>query len=194
MDRIACKRADRAKNGNFGFTLIELLGSLAVIALVLALTAMAAGLGRASRVSSTVNGIAELLSEARSYAMARNTWVWVKIESDDLTGAQISILEDSGIRPVVPSEDARPLAKIRKWSNVAIAEAVISEETISRDSRGASQLSTGQMVLFHPSGEVHLNGEMPRLIEIGLVGLVEKDAAAVVQISALTGRIQVKTP
>lgn len=57
------------------FSLIELLVVLAIVMMMFSLAAFNQT-GQASRLTKTCGDIADLLEQARTYAMAQNTYVW----------------------------------------------------------------------------------------------------------------------
>lgn len=71
-----------------GFTLIELVG---VIAIIIALTAMLVpaftSLKRAGDITHAAYTVAGVLDQARTYAVANNTYVWVGIYEENTTAA-----------------------------------------------------------------------------------------------------------
>ena len=83
------------RSGRRGFSLLELLTVLVIISIMSALVVAAIGsLGKADGFNSATTALSTLLEQARAYAMANNTYVFVGIEETDASqpagGAQNS--------------------------------------------------------------------------------------------------------
>jgi len=69
-----------------GFTLMELLTVIALFGILAALTIPAFdSMGKANQAAKAVYDIAGALEQARAYALARNTYVWVGFLEEDVT-------------------------------------------------------------------------------------------------------------
>jgi prepilin-type N-terminal cleavage/methylation domain-containing protein len=86
-----------------GFSLVELLSVMAVIALLMAMVAPAFnGIRGGANVNRATFELAGVLEQARSYALAQNTYVWVGFfEEDVLQGPQNPAQPGQGGRVVV---------------------------------------------------------------------------------------------
>ncbi|CAN5689163.1 hypothetical protein BH09VER1_BH09VER1_03910 [soil metagenome] len=82
------KRMDRSSASKAGFSLIELLSVMAIIAMMMALIAPAFNAIKGGNdVGRSTYDIASTLQEARTYAIANNTYVWVGFFEEDGTKA-----------------------------------------------------------------------------------------------------------
>jgi prepilin-type N-terminal cleavage/methylation domain-containing protein len=71
-------RGDLRRRSQAGFSLVELLAVLAIMAIVTAMTVPAInGIKDAQNVANAADTISGTLQQARAYAMAHNTYVWV---------------------------------------------------------------------------------------------------------------------
>ncbi len=82
----AHKWIDRPAKSQIGFSLIELLSVMAIIAMMMALIAPAFNAIKGGNdIGRSTYEIASTLQEARTYAMANNTYVWVGFFEEDGT-------------------------------------------------------------------------------------------------------------
>ena len=87
---------ETARNGACGFSLIELLVVIAVMTILVGLSIPAIrSMGGASRFDGSVLQVSGLLDEARSYAMAQNTYVWLAfypVDAPDKSGEELYVV------------------------------------------------------------------------------------------------------
>ncbi|OJV02706.1 MAG: hypothetical protein BGO12_14835 [Verrucomicrobia bacterium 61-8] len=76
----------QAKGSSAAFSLVELLVVMAIMITIMGIAAPAfSGISRAGNVSSAAYEVASIIEDARSYAMARNTYVWVGLLEENVT-------------------------------------------------------------------------------------------------------------
>lgn len=154
-----------------GFTLIELLVVIGIIGLLLGLSGPIVGAlkgaGDLGKASVEIQGLFE---QARSYAMANNTYVYVGLQEIDVLKAQSStptntagvgrvalalVASKTGLRPYMntpsplPSSDITPLGKLRYFDNLHItnSESLSTSGKMNRPSASTydvADLSTNQ--------------------------------------------------
>lgn len=75
-----------AKGSSAAFSLVELLVVMAIMITIMGMAAPAfTGINRAANVSSAAYEVASIIENARSYAMSRNTYVWVGFFEENVT-------------------------------------------------------------------------------------------------------------
>ncbi len=88
--RVRAQKSDRltpAASAGRGFSLVELLAVMAVISVLASLAAPAiSSLSKGSQMNQALAEVGGLLEEARQYAVAKNTYVWVAF-NDSPSGA-----------------------------------------------------------------------------------------------------------
>lgn len=117
------------------FTLVELLTVIAIAALLAVVSIPAiSGVTKSSSMNQTVAELAGLLDQARQYAIAQNTYVWVAMRSDTAAdGDTLSIVilaSKSGVDPspwanygAVPSTEIAVVTKPRIFRQIQMEEA-----------------------------------------------------------------------
>jgi len=188
------------------FTLIELLTVMAILALL----STFAGLGlssvsSASGLGTNLSRTASYIDQARSYAIANGTYVYVgsrsitgtepatefvvvgSLNGDDLS-SQTSLTVGSG--------DVALLAKPLSAKQVNLSADSTYDPPVTRPSSMPFSLSqtitvkgaTHQTIMaFGPSGSVTFGGSIPSIIEFGLRQAGNSSKAGVIQVSGLTG-------
>jgi prepilin-type N-terminal cleavage/methylation domain-containing protein len=131
------------------FSLIELLSVMAIIgmltaAVIPALNSIKSGGG----VTSAAYDISSTLEQARAYAMANNTYVFVGLAEVSGTAAESGAQQSGSGRVVVAAAGSRdgtrsfgtgnanlvPLSKLRRFDNVHLANTVPNQDNSSRPS------------------------------------------------------------
>jgi len=204
-----------------GFSLIELLTVIAIIAVLAVLTMSAfTSVGRAGNLTKTGNDIAGLLEQARSLAMARNTYVWVGFHEgpeDTLMVAGVS----SRIGTMHPQAvDLLPLGPIKRFQRIELV--ALPEDA---PHRGAGEGSVAQLALvenavfsfvfksgsedttfnqrviqFNNRGESRIDAdELYKVVEIGLQSAIDGNVHkpnnyVAVHVGGLTGSVSVHRP
>ncbi len=100
----------RARDNVQGFSLVELLVVLAIMSIMAALaTPVLKSLMVAGKLSLATSGISNVLTQARSYAMAKNTYVYVGIqEVDGLQPSSSNGVGDLAVVVAASLDGARP--------------------------------------------------------------------------------------
>ncbi len=207
-----------------GFSLIELLAVMAVITVMMAAVVPAInGLKSTGNLSSAAFEIAGTLEQARAYAMANNTFVYVGFaERDQLdagkTGQGQIVMAAMGSKNGSRTFDAAnlsPLTRLRKLPAVRLEEGLPNSGAMSRpvalsgyqvandaffaqDSFILSGVTFTKILQFDPRGMASVQSRsttVPQWMEIGLVGAVgsSTDCAAVV-VDGVTGVAKIYRP
>jgi prepilin-type N-terminal cleavage/methylation domain-containing protein len=199
------------------FTLIEILAVLSIMSImaVLAVPALSA-LTNSGNVTRAVGGISLLLNQARAYAMAHNTYVWIgfaaNTDSHQLTvGAVAGNTGDPA--DFSSTTTCTPVAKLETYDHLSLKSiSGLTGMATSADDIAASQVGTFQqtgggttvtftnIVQFDPQGEATIDKTLgsSHWVQIGLQpirgGGRSDPNVAVVQVSTLTGQVQVFRP
>ena len=197
-----------------GFSLIELLCVMAVMSVVMVLVVPVTGALRgASDVNAAALNVSLVLEQARAYAMAHNTYVWVGFNASS-TGAservRVSAVAGSTGAPddVATAATYRPLLKGKTFENLRMGEVTASlagRETADNIStsqmgtftqqQGGESVTYSQLVRFAPSGVAQIKSDLnSRWIEMGMLASNSQANVAVFQIAGLTGQINVLRP
>lgn len=197
-----------SKNEMRAFTLIELLTVVSIMALMIAISSLPSLLG-ASAVNQAVGGISLLIEQARAYAMARNTYVWVGF-ADTTNVLKVGIVAGTTGQPDdLGTGNITLIEKVRAYENFRIEQVSgLTGMESNGDDIGHSALGSftgtaggvpttfSKVLRFSPRGEAFIKPDsVSHCIDIGLVpvrGNQSNDInKAAFQVSALTGRVQV---
>jgi len=206
------------------FSLIELLAVMAVITVVMAAAVPAiSGLKSTGNLSSAAYEIAGTLEQARAYAMANNTFVYVGFAerdqmNDSASGRSQIVMaamgSKNGSRTFDPA-NLSPLTRLRKLPNVRLEEGLPNSGSMTRpvaqsgyqvandafsaeDSFTVSSVTFTKILQFDPRGMASVQSRsttVPQWMEIGLVGATgsSADCAAVV-VDGVTGVSKIYRP
>lgn len=207
--------------GKQGFSLIELLTVIAIIGVISTLTVIGIGsIKRSTDLKKAGADIAGVLEQARTYAMAHNTYTWVGFvqKSDDLVVGAIASKNGDGAPVGIDADgsnaDVVPLAKLRTVNNAKLITAPASANRPSVEAAnqlvstpamlafsvgpGTRKTTFDRVVRFNSRGEAQiLKDSIQRLIEIGvgssLPAAVDSNYVAV-QIGGLSGSVTTYQP
>jgi len=204
------------QKGRAAFTLIELLVVMSIIGMLAMITLPAlASLNNSGSVNRAVSGIPLLLDQARAYAMAHNTYVWVGFASDSpsqqlVVGAVSGTTGDAGdlntgalvpvSRPLV--FDRLAVQEINGLNGAASgATDILTSKigTFQQKADGATVVFTNVMQ-FGPDGDVAIDKTLgsSHWVQIGLQPVRGANASdpnvAVIQVATLTGQVRLFRP
>ena len=163
--------------GSGGFTLVEMLSVLTIIAILMSL-AVGAMRAHVSRSKLAANEISGALGYARSFAVARNRTVWVRIAAPE------DAPNDLELRFYFSAGESGAQDSIEQFRRrTVIEDLTISNALDEFGNRPATpveaRLDTGGFILFSPAGEAHLaqgtgdgfpspDAQLRRTIELGI--------------------------
>lgn len=197
-----------------GFSLIELLCVMAIMSVVMVLVVPVTGaLKGAGDVNAAALNVSLVLEQARGYAMAHNTYVWVGFNAGGSGGAErvrVSAVAGSTGAPddLATAATYRPLLKGKTFENLRMGEVTTSlvgrevADNISSSQmgsftqqQGGESVTYSQLVRFAPSGVAQIKADgNSRWIEMGLLASNSQANVAVFQIAGLTGQVNVLRP
>jgi prepilin-type N-terminal cleavage/methylation domain-containing protein len=202
-----------------GFSLLELLVVMGLAVLLAAVGAPAVlnPRGGAAVMDKSVLNMSLLLEQARAYAMAHNTYVWVGFSTDiqkatvtatavtGVSGVSTDINSASSLRSICKPQVFENLelcsigaSTLSRESAVDIISTAGSEATFQRSS-AAGTVTFGNLIQFSPSGDARVSGgSVSRWIELGMQSLhggkADTTNIAAVQVGGLTGQVRVYRP
>lgn len=197
------------------FSLIELLIVIAIIAVLSALALPAFNsIRNAGGLTKTANDIAGILEQARAYAMAQNTYVWVGFQTSQANGTDVLTVGviASKTGTTNPAANVVQLGKNTRFENIqlvalsnssaplatSVNQLVGATDSALAFTNGAS--FTNQVIRWDSRGSARISAlQLSRLIEIGLQGSaggIIRNASnnAAVQIGGLSGAVIVYRP
>ena len=171
------KSLGRGPAGPGGFTLVEMLAVLAIIAILMSL-AVGAMRAPVSRSGLAANQISGALGYARSFAVARNRTVWVRLAVPDDEPNDLELLfyfsaNGSGAQDSIEQFRRRTVIEDLTISNT------LDEFGDRPEAPLEARLDTEGFILFSPAGEAHLaqgtgdgfpspDAQLRRTIELGI--------------------------
>lgn len=206
------------------FSLIELLAVMAVVTVMMAAAVPAiSGLKSTAGLSTAAYEIAGTLEQARAYAMANNTFVYVGLaERDQMDAGQPGkgqiVLAAMGSKNGSRSFDAAnlsPLTRLRKLPHVRLEENLPQSGEMTRPPTQSGQqvandgfaaqnsftlagITFSKILQFDPRGMASIPSRFPtapQWLEIGLVGANGSAAdCAAVMIDGVTGVAKIYRP
>ncbi|PTY00717.1 hypothetical protein DB345_00115 [Spartobacteria bacterium LR76] len=134
---------DRGRINLRGMTLVELLVVMGLVGMLMAVTMPAVGsLNRGNAVARAAGEIPDLFSQARSYAMTHNTYVYVGLRVGNMNGDSaiwVGVVASrnglAGTSDALTKDDLFPISKVLVF------------EAVSLDTDGASAVLTGSNAL-----------------------------------------------
>lgn len=193
------------------FSLIELLVVMGIIAILssLAIPAFNAIRGGGS-LTKAANDISGILEQARAYAMAQNTYVWVGFKKEGADTLLVGVsASPSGM---TNTDNLVSISRLVRIENLQLVEApasparsqanavqLVGSGTAFPFSSGTNAFSS-QVLRWNSRGEARLDSAtLSRVIEIGLqssAGGVIRNASnySAIQINALSGAVSLFRP
>ena len=213
------------RGGSYAFTLVEMLVVTAVVA-VLTLLAVPAlsSLNNSGNMNAAAGGVSLLLDQARTYAMAHNTYVWVGFYQNPSTQQLMVgvVAGKTGQSTDLTSGPTyySPICKLQTYNNLKLSSSIsalpntglaslatAADISTSKFVSGFQQLGGGTNVTFSgsdvleftPEGEASLNISPPgHWIQIGIQpehgGNTNSPNVAVLQVATVTGLVNVFRP
>ena len=194
------------------FSLIELLIVIAIITVLAALALPAFNsIRNASGLTKTASDIAGILEQARAYAMAQNTYVWVGFQTNQANGTDTLIVGviSSKTGSSNPSNNVVQLGKITRFENVQLvpnlpansgSRPAANVQLVDATNFAFTNWANTQVIRWDSRGEARISAsQLSRIIEIGLQGSAGgavRNASnnAAVQIGGLSGAVIVYRP
>ena len=171
------KSLGRGPAGSSGFTLIEILVVIAIIAILMSIGLSAMRLP-ISRSEMAANEISRALGYARSFAVARNRTVWVRLATPE------DAPNDLELRFYFSADGSGAQDSIEQFRRRTVIENLAISNTLDEfgdrpEAPLDARLDTEGFILFSPAGEAHLaqgtgNGfpspdaQLLRTIELGI--------------------------
>jgi len=215
---VEMKPTSPASSRKPGFSVIELLVVLAIVMIMAVFSLVAFNqTGQAGRLTKTSGDIADLLEQARAYAMAQNTYVWVGFSGADNDTLRVGVVASRGGDSNPSPDDLVPLSRVRSFERVRIVSLAKSDErppamddaqmgnlksAIMTFSMGGSAAVTfdSKVIQFNSRGESRIvSNQHYKIVEIGLQeaidGQIRNDANyAAIQVRSLSGSVSLYRP
>ncbi|HEY8965673.1 MAG TPA: prepilin-type N-terminal cleavage/methylation domain-containing protein [Candidatus Methylacidiphilales bacterium] len=192
------------------FTLVELLVVISIVALLVSISlGSLPGLGRSNDMNRAASGIPLLLEEARAYAMAHNTYVWVGF-LEEAQSHQLLVGMAAGKNGLSSDLDAGslvPISKLATYDRLSLGEVSgLPDMAANADDLADSQIGSfvqalgtksftfARVLRYSPQGEatIKADGGGSHWIQIGLLpvqGAKDRNVVAI-QIGTLTGQVE----
>ncbi len=201
-----------------GFSLIEILVAVSIGAVLTTFSLVAFNqIGKGGSLTRTGSEISDLLEQARAYAMARNTYVWVGFTQSGPDSLVAGVVSSRNGDAHPTAEDLVPLDHIRRFERVRVVSLDASaERPAAEDEAQVANLSSPilefsiagakpvtfdtQVIQFDSRGECRIAQDQPyRITEIGLQEVVDgqirnRDNSVAIQIGGLSGAVSLYRP
>jgi prepilin-type N-terminal cleavage/methylation domain-containing protein len=145
---VAPKKSVRA------FTVLEMMVVMGIVAIMaVGITPMLSSIMSGQGIASTAYGVSEALGNARAYAAANNTYVWVGINEVDQTASSSLSPQPDGTGRVVLSAVAS-----RDGSRIYDPSGDISSDWLAKTADGSRLTQISKLLQFD---HAHLAGDLP---------------------------------
>lgn len=195
-------------NSALAFSLVELLTVIALMAILVGLVVPALGVGEGRKFTSAVSDVATVLEQARSSAMAMNTYVWVGIQTGQdsgTSGVALTAVASMSGEADTSKANLRTILPPKVRTGVAIdSNPSVATNTVNL---GGGNLSFAQTwrgtdvtfdpaIQFSPRGEVTVvGGAQARWIQFALIAAkgdhLMTNNKATILVSGVTGKVLV---
>jgi prepilin-type N-terminal cleavage/methylation domain-containing protein len=205
---------------NGAFSLVELLVVIAIVSILMvaAVTAFTT-IGRAGKLTKTGYDIAGLIEQARSYAMAQNTYVWIGFETDTNNSLVVGVVASRNGEASPAASDVIQLRPLSRFERVQLV-ALPADKPHREPEDGVTQMTSVTSAIFPfragsgPNGTdfnsrvIQFNGRgesrvvssrLHKALEIGLQGAVdgniqEPENYVAIHLGSLSGSVSVYRP
>lgn len=207
-------QSPRSQGISAAFSLIEMLIIVALIILVMALTAPAlVGIVQGQGMKRAIGDVSGIAEQARSEAMATSTWTWLGFAQQDkgthseLVAVVVASLDGTTnmaqnnlrmISPPIRIENVKLLSTLTEWGQGVTGTVPLSGAnfSFSQNIRGQTVTFNNTVLGFNSQGEATRgDGAVPPWIEIGLrelKGLTEMpDKTASIRVSGFSGQVDI---
>jgi len=208
---IQASRSGRLPNG---FSLVELLVVMAILAILMSLSAPAfSNLGEGRGVEYAARRVELTLEQAQARAVASKLYVWVVFgvtNHEGRTSTAVTVLADprgfsSPPKPATRN-DYSVLSKPEILKGVVIQD-VPGEDLVENSGSfgvyestiGGTSWSMPYMIRFGPAGDVQIApGRIPRTLEVGLTSYLDslrstkKNMTAAVRVGGISGTVDMR--